>query len=70
MSSRSTTRADNSRRLAVANGRVLAASVVAVIAVLGGEMHNPCDRVGPFSLDYYRLAAAIAVATLHGVSGK
>jgi hypothetical protein len=34
------------------------------------ELRNPCDRVGPFSLDYYRRAAAIAVATLHGVSGK
>jgi hypothetical protein len=38
MSSPSTARADDSRRLAVANGRVLAASVVAVIDVLGGEM--------------------------------
>jgi hypothetical protein len=34
------------------------------------EPRNPCDRVKPFSLDYYRRVAATAVATLHGVSGK
>jgi hypothetical protein len=34
------------------------------------ELRNPCDRVGPLSLDCYRRAAAIAVAALHGASGK
>jgi hypothetical protein len=34
------------------------------------ELRNPCDRIGLFGLDYYRRAAATAVVTLHGVSGK
>jgi hypothetical protein len=121
MSSRSTARADDSRRLAEANGRVLAASVVAVIAVHGGEMWqshrmsqreteifaSPADRrrdyvcrerlVGAQSFAAEEMqepmlrghdelrnpsiasdcsalittaCCAIAVATLHGVSGK
>jgi len=28
------------------------------------DLRNPCDRVGPLSLDYYRRAAVVIAATI------